>query len=158
MKRVLLLSLVMLCALGLSIGYAQDDPFAGLGGGEDSGLGTPDGASSIRAKKKASPQTFEGRVQAIVKNEKDFPNVKQLKVKITKAPSAKKAPHKELKKGQVYEFSVDWALNKDGKPCMKKQENVPHVGIFFMEKGDKVVGELKEVKDGKYILKFLERK
>jgi hypothetical protein len=46
-----------------------------LADGSDQGLAVPDGSSSIRAKKKAQPEMFEGMVDSVVKDDKDRKSV-----------------------------------------------------------------------------------
>jgi len=158
MKRAMMFSVVMMLMMGLSFAFAQEDPFAGLGGGgEEDGLAAPDGSSSIRAKRKATKETFQGMVIQVEKDEKSFPAITKIMVKVTKPPKCKKAPHSELKKGKVYEFTILYNM-KDKVLDLADKDNQTNVGAWYLRKKDKVRAEIKEGKDGKYVLKYIERK
>lgn len=157
LKRSLLYALVLMISLGLGIASAQDDPFAGLGGGEDDGLAAPDGSSSIRAKRKASKAMFEGTVISVSKKGVYFPRVLTVKVKVTKASKSKTAPHNEIKKDQIYTFMVNY-VEKDGKIVMKDKDNQANIGAYYLEKGDKVMAEVKDKLDKTFRLLYIERK
>ncbi|RJO66652.1 MAG: hypothetical protein C4523_11820 [Myxococcales bacterium] len=158
MKRTLMLALMAAVMFTLGAASAQEDPFAGMGGGGgDSGLAVPDGSSSIRAKRKASPDMFEARVEKVVIKDENFPTVEAITIKITKAPSVKKGPAAQMKKGEEYQIGLYYEM-KDGKFDWDNKTNRENVGAFFLEKGDKVEGQVKEFKDNKFILEFIQRK
>ncbi len=168
MKKTIFLAIGLLAILGLGLAIAQeapagdnaqvvlDDPFAGLGAADDTGLAIPDGSSSIRAKKKVDPRIFKGRVEIVKTDEKVWPRVYELKIKVLTPPSCKKGAHPELKKGQSYDFTVNWN-RKDGKFDFNDANNKYNIGIYYMQKGDKIEGMIKEKKDGKFILEYLKR-
>lgn len=160
MKTKLLLAVGILALLGLGyVAFAGEaDPFAGAGsGGDQSGLAAPDGSSSIRAKKRPSADQFEGVIENINKDEANFPNIINVKIKITKAPTNAKAPNDELKKGATVLMVVDFAKDGD-KINLKDPNNQVNLGIWYLEKGDTVQGVVKEKKGSAFLLDYLQRK
>ncbi len=160
MKKIFLFTMIFMLILGLGFAVAEDDPFADLGGSDDGGLAAPDGSSSIRAKKKAVPEMFEGKIKAIQKS-KTFPMVRALQIEISKPPKCTKAPHNELVKKETYLFRVDFKMGKDGKLDMADSNNQENMGAWYFDKNDKVEGVIKEAikgKKGQYVLEFVQRK
>ena len=143
---------------GLGAAWAQEDPFAGtMAKAGDSGLQTPDGAGSIRAKRKAAPEMFQGVVEAVKKDEKNFPRVLTVTIKVQKEPSAKSAPHNEIQKNTSVEFVVFYK-EKGGKLDAADENTRENIGAWFLEPKDRVEGIVKEKKDGKFVLELLQRK
>lgn len=158
MKWQTLVGVACFMMAGLGLALAQDDPFAGATAkAGDSGLQTPDGAGSIRAKRKAVPEMFQGVVEAVKKDDKQFPKVITVTIKIQKEPTAKAAPHNEITKNTSIEFVVFYK-EKDGKPDTADENTRENIGAWFLEPKDRVEGIVKEKKDGKFVLELLQRK
>jgi len=150
---------VVIASLGVcGLAFADDDPFAGVGTTASAGLQAPDGASSVRAKKKAVPEMFQGQVESVQKSDASFPKVLSVKVKVTKEATANAAPHNEIKKGQSYEFVVFYKTTADGKLDVKDENTRENIGAYYLEEKDKVEAIVKEKKDGKFVLDLIQRK
>lgn len=157
MKRISILTIFILVILGLSFGYSQEDPFADLGGGNDDSLEVPDGSSSIRAKRKAIKDAFEGEVVSVKKKTKVFPYVQFVKIKVTKQALVKDELQKKLEVGKTYKFIITYK-DKDGKFDFTDKDNQKNIGAWFFEKGDKVRGKLIEMlKKKECKVEYLER-
>ena len=159
MRKTLMLAFAIFLAFGLSYALAEEDPFAGLDDAGDTGTDAPDSGSSIRAKKKVKvvPEIFEGIVQKVIAPDERYPMVRGLKVKITKSPKSKSLPHRDIKKKEIYSCIIDFKMAAD-KIDLTDEKNQVNIGAWYFEKGDKVVGIVKEKKAKGLILDTIQRK
>jgi|GEM_PF-3133470 len=160
MKKTFIIGLLagLMLVLSYSILAAEDDPFAGMDPGANSGVETPDGASSIRAKKKPSPKAFEGKIKAVAKSDKNFPMVTALKIEVSKVPTDKTGANGELEAKKIYFFALKYKKTADNKVDYADESTKENVGAFFFEKNDKIVAEIAEKKGNVYILEYVQRK
>lgn len=154
--RTIWLATIFTLSLGLGVAFADDDPFANVGAGAAQAQ-APDGSSSVRAKKKASPEMFQGQVEAVTKDDKAFPRVTKVRIKITKAPTSQAAPHNEIKAGTSIEFTLSYK-EKGGKIDFSDADTRENIGAFYLEEKDRVEGIVKDKKGDGYELQVLQRK
>jgi hypothetical protein len=158
MKGKTVLAVLALGVFGACPAHAGDDPFANVGATAGAEVQTPDGASSVRAKKKAAPEMFQGTVEAVEKKDAEFPRVISVKIRVTKEATSGAAPHNEIKKGKTYDFALFYKTTADGKLDVKDENTRENIGAFYLMDKDRVEAIVKEKKDGRYILDIVQRK